>query len=206
MRTVAKTVAPFAVVLCALGASTQAQAHLVNTRLGDFYDGALHPLTGFEDILPWLALGMLAAFQPVHHARWLILALPLCLFIGGEASFLFPDLSVPTPLEMAMTAIIGLTIAAAFAMPLWTFVALGSLMGLIQGYQNARAMAETADSLLFISGVTLSGYVVITLMSAATTAFAKGSGPWRMIALRAGGSWVAAIGVMAFGLMVFSRS
>jgi len=191
--------------ISALGLATQAQAHLVNTRLGDFYDGALHPLTGFEDALPWLALGILAAFQPVAHARWLILVLPLCLFLGGEASFLVPTL-LPTPLQMAMTAIIGFSIAAAFAMPLWIFIGLSAVMGFIQGYQNARAMAETADALLFILGVTLSGYVVITLISAAATAFIKGSGQWRAIALRAGGSWVAAVCVMAFGLMVFSRS
>jgi len=194
-----------AATLAELVSATQAQAHLVTTRLGDFYDGALHPLTGFEDALPWLALGILAAFQPVQHARWLILVLPLCLFIGGEASFLTPALSLPTSLEMAITALIGVAIAAALNMPLWTFITLCGVMGLMQGYQNAKAMSETADALLFIVGVTLSGYVVVTLISALATAFIKGSGQWRTIALRAGGSWVAAICLMAFGLMVFSR-
>ena len=37
---------------------TASQAHLVTTRLGDFYDGALHPMTGFEFALPWLALAV----------------------------------------------------------------------------------------------------------------------------------------------------
>ena len=61
-----------AATLALVAVPLEAQAHLVNTRLGDFYGGMLHPLTGFEDALPWLALAVLAAFQGPHRARWLL--------------------------------------------------------------------------------------------------------------------------------------
>ena len=56
-----------------VGMPAQAHAHLVNTRLGDFYGGMLHPLSGLEDVLAWFALAILAALQD-PRARWLVIA------------------------------------------------------------------------------------------------------------------------------------
>ena len=48
-----------------------AAAHIVSSRLGDFYAGAVHPLTGLQDVILWTALGILAGAQPAAQARWL---------------------------------------------------------------------------------------------------------------------------------------
>ena len=69
-------------LLPALLLSTPAEAHIVASRLGDFYAGALHPLTGLVDVLLWAALGLLAGMQPPGRARWLVLLFPLGLLAG----------------------------------------------------------------------------------------------------------------------------
>jgi hydrogenase/urease accessory protein HupE len=191
-----------AATLALLGAPAQAQAHLVDTRLGDFYGGMLHPLSGFEDPLPWIALAILAAFQGPRRARWLLAAFPLGLFAGGGLSLVLPALSFVSVLNVALIALIGLAVAAAIALPLPAVIGLGAIIGLAQGYQNGLAMTAATDHLLFISGVTAIGYMCMTMATAGAITFLRGSGTWRLIALRASGSWVAAVGIMAFGLQL----
>jgi hypothetical protein len=43
-------------VLALLAAGTPAQAHVMNTGFGPFYDGLTHPLVTPEDLLPVVAL------------------------------------------------------------------------------------------------------------------------------------------------------
>ncbi len=189
-----------AIILLA-GMSTTAQAHLVDTRLGDFYGGMLHPLTAFEEILPWLALAILAAFQGPKRARWLLAVFPLGLLAGGILSLVLPNPLFIPAVSVALIAITGLAVAAAINVPLPVLIGLAAIMGLVHGYQNGREMTVTTDQLLFISGVTAIGYAVVTMTTAGAIAFLKGgAGGWRAIALRASGSWVAAVGILVLGL------
>ena len=58
-----------------LVASAQAaDAHIVASRLGDFYTGALHPLTDLQDLILWVAMGVLAGSLGAAKGRWLVLA------------------------------------------------------------------------------------------------------------------------------------
>lgn len=182
--------------------STAAQAHLVDTRLGDFYGGMLHPLTAFEEILPWLALAILAAFQGPKRARWLLAVFPLGLLAGGVLSLVLPNPPFIPAVSVALIAITGLAVAAAINVPLPVLIGLAAAMGIVHGYQNGREMTVTTDQLLFISGVTAIGYAVVTMATASAIAFLKGAGGWRAIALRASGSWVAAVGILVLGLQI----
>jgi hypothetical protein len=74
------------------------------------------------------------------------------------------------------------------------------LTGLLHGYQNGATMVASTDQFLFLCGMTTVGYIVITLATGSAVAFLHGVGSWRAIALRAGGSWVAAVGIMVLGL------
>jgi hydrogenase/urease accessory protein HupE len=181
-------------------APSAAEAHLVNTRLGDFYGGALHPLTAFEEVLPWLALAALAAFQGAARARWLVVVFPLSLFAGCALSQLLPSPSFIPAIAVALIAITGLSVAAAVRLPLPVLLGLAAVMGFVHGLQNGQAMTATTDQLLFILGVTGIGYGVMTIATGAAIAFLRGAGGWRPIALRASGSWVAAVGIMVMGL------
>jgi hydrogenase/urease accessory protein HupE len=181
-------------------APSAAEAHLVNTRLGDFYGGALHPLTAFEEVLPWLALAALAAFQGAALARWLVVVFPLSLFAGCALSQLLPSPSFIPAIAVALIAITGLSVAAAVRLPLPVLLGLAAVMGFVHGLQNGQAMTATTDQLLFILGVTAIGYGVMTIATGAAIAFLRGVGSWRPIVLRASGSWVAAVGIMVMGL------
>ena len=187
-----------------LGMPSVAHAHLVDTRLGDFYGGALHPLTDFEQILPWLALAALAAFQGPQRARWMIVVFPLALLAGGAASLELPSPPFAPILGISLVAVTGLALAAAASLPLPVLLAITAVMGLLHGYQNGEAMVASTDQLLFLSGVTAVGYAVLTLVTGSAIAFLRGTGGWRPIALRASGSWVAAVGIMVLGLQLVS--
>lgn len=186
-------------------APTLAHAHLVDTRLGDFYSGALHPLTDFEQVLPWIALAALAAFQGPRRARWIVLAFPLALLAGGLASLVLPALPYTSALGLVIVAGTGLAVALAPPVPLFALVALAAVTGVLHGYLNGQAMVSSTDVFLFLSGMTTCGYAVFTLAAGAAVAFLHGVGGWRPIALRAGGSWMAAVGIMVLGLHLVSK-
>ncbi|HWU55308.1 MAG TPA: HupE/UreJ family protein [Rhizomicrobium sp.] len=181
---------------------TASQAHLVTTRLGDFYDGALHPMTGFEFALPWLALVILAALQGPARGRWLILAFPIGLLAGATLSAWLPGLSFVQFVNIAAIAGIGLLVALAMQLPMAVFLGLSLLVGLANGYENGEAMVFNTDRFLFICGVTAIGYTFAVLALALATSFLVGRGGWRTIALRAGGSWIAAVGIMVAGFQL----
>lgn len=192
-----------AVAIAVLAAPFDAQAHLVTTRLGDFYDGAVHPLLGIEDLLPWLALAILTGFQGGRRARWLLPIFPAGLLIGGWIGTFGPDLGAVPIVDVALVALMGLAIATAITVPTPVLIGLAAIVSLAHGYQNGQAVSGVNDPLLFVLGVTAIGYVIVSLASAAIIAFLDGRGEWRSIAVRASGSWVAAIGVMALGFRLF---
>ena len=59
-----------------LAAGTPAQAHLMNTGFGPFYDGLTHPFVTPEDLLPVVALTLLAGLRGAQCGRWVLFALP----------------------------------------------------------------------------------------------------------------------------------
>jgi urease accessory protein len=185
-----------------LVAPFNAEAHLASARLGDFYGGLLHPLTGFEDALPWLALAILAAFQGPRGGRWLVLVFPLGLAAGAALSLALPGIAAAPLLGLGFVAATGLLVALGAVLPLPLFLVLGGLVALVHGYGNGEAMTRETDGVLFIAGVTAIGYVFVSLIAGTALAFLQGGGAGRAIALRAGGSWIAAVGIMVLGLQL----
>jgi urease accessory protein len=185
-------------LICALPAD--AQAHLVNTRLGDFYGGLLHPVTDAQTVALWSILGALAALQGPRTARWLIGIFPIALLAGAALSILTPGHAFVPMINVAFLAALGLMVAAAITIPLPIVIAVGAGIGLLHGYENGAAMTASTDWLLFICGLTAAGYVFVTMAMGLVLAFIEGNVGWRLVALRAGGSWVAAVGIMVLGL------
>ena len=60
-----------------------AEAHLNSTGMGPFYDGLMHFLMSPEDIVPVLALALLAGLRGAAYGRRALLTLPCAWLLGG---------------------------------------------------------------------------------------------------------------------------
>jgi urease accessory protein len=181
-----------------------ASAHLVNARFGDFYGGMLHPLISLENVLPWLALGLLAGLQGSRLARWMLLVFPAGVALGVLASRLMPPPeSLLLGVNVLAFVVIGGLIVLARPLPAALFIGLGLVFGLTQGWENALAISGATNPVLFFAGITTASYIVVTLVTAATETLLR-QADWVRIAVRAAGSWLTAIGLLVAGVKLIA--
>ncbi|MEK9282568.1 HupE/UreJ family protein [Bradyrhizobium sp. ISRA442] len=183
-----------------------ASAHIVSSRLGDFYAGALHPLTDLQDLVLWFSLGVLAGSLGAGRGRWIMVVFPLGLLIGLLSAHAIGALSAGSALNAGMTLLVGLLLAAALRIPILLLCAMAFALAVIRGAANASDLAPETDRFLFAAGLGCIGYAAITLVMALTVAFRQAESPmvWRGIAIRALGGWIAAVGLMMAGLSLAS--
>lgn len=174
-----------------------AEAHIIASQLGDFYAGAVHPMTALEDVVLWVALGILAGLQAPGQARWLSAVFPVALVAGVGAGLLAGVPSLPV-VDAVLMVVLGVMAAALVRLPAPVLCAVAAVVGLARGVANASGVGPATNVWLFVGGFALAGYVAVTLATGLAAAFRLGA-PWRTVALRAGGSWIAAIGLMAGG-------
>jgi urease accessory protein len=192
------------IATAALIASAQtADAHIVASRLGDFYTGALHPLTDLQDLILWAAMGVLAGSLGASKGRWLVLAFPLGLLAGLGLGRATGFVSAGPAADAGMILVLGLLLAAAVRMPMALLCAIAFGLAVMRGAANAGDLGPETNRLLLAAGLACAGYAAITLTMAVTLAFrrpeAGASMAWRGIAIRAFGGWIAAIGLMMVG-------
>lgn len=205
MRSLSRPVLTGLVLLAASAAP--AGAHIVSSRLGDFYSGALHPLTDLRELVVWLALALLAAGRGDTRGRWTVLAFPLGLLLGVRLAGAVDLVSRDQLMIAGSMSLLGLLLAAAVRLPPAALAALAVLVGAARGAANAGDLAAETDLLLFAAGLAAAGYAVVTLATAGVGWLVAPSGAvvgWRGIALRALGSWIAAAGLM-LGALALTR-
>lgn len=178
-----------------------ARAHLVSTPFGDFYGGMLHPVTALEHLLPWLGLGLLAGFQHPTRGRWMLLVFPIGLLVGLGLAQWAPLVAPLSSLNVASFIVPGVLVALAWPVPLWALTGVGLAFGISHGHENGLAMSQQINVSLFVAGVAAAGYFVVTLIAALVSFLSQKRHGFR-VAVRAAGSWIAAIGVMMVGLSV----
>jgi len=193
----------------ALSAPAVASAHLVESGVSPFYDGAAHLFVSPDDLVVVLALALFAGLNGRVAAKRLVIALPLAWLAGLAAGLLLPGPS-DTPWLPAGSLVIGVLVAinpklgqaAESARPpalppnASTLIptALGLILGLAHGYLNGRAIADTDTSPLAGAGIVGAVTVVVLLAAALTTTLRE---PWQRIAIRTLGSWAAAFALLA---------
>jgi urease accessory protein len=173
----------------------QAQAHLVETGLGPIYDGIAHFALTPEDLIPVLALAVLAGLRGADHARRLIVVLPLAWLLGG---LLGAQLALPLPASLAWLPLLALggLVAADLRLPLAATTLIAAAVGLFLGLANGAAMAQAGPGARGVIGIAGAVFVVTTLAAAAVVSWQQG---WQRIAWRAAGSWIAASGLLLLG-------
>jgi urease accessory protein len=184
-----------------------AEAHIVASRLGDFYTGALHPLTDLQDLILWTAMGVLAGSLG-SRGRWLVLLFPLGLLAGLVLDRAFGIVSAGPAADAGIILVVGLLLAAEARIPTALLCSIAFGLAVMRGAANAGGVGPETNQLLYAGGLVCAGYAAITLTMALTLAFRRAevgtSMAWRGIAIRALGGWIAAIGILMVGLALAS--
>jgi len=180
---------------------TAAQAHLVNTGLGPFYDGVSHFVLSPEDLLPVLALALLAGLRGSRTGRLALFALPGAWLIGGLAGLALPAIAQLLPTKTAvLTSITFLALGALVALDarlrprLVTGIAIA--LGIIHGYLNGSAMSDGRLGALGLVGIATSIFVAVALAAGLVASLQR---PWTRVVVRVAGSWIAAAGLLLLG-------
>ena len=171
-------------------------AHLVNTGLGPFYDGVSHVVLTPEDVLPALALALLAGQRGSRAGRLALFALSLAWFLGSLGGLALPAMSdSPAVTAVSFLALGGLVATEARLRPEWV-AGLAVVVGLLHGYLNGAAMAQAKLGALGVLGIVSTLFAVVALSAALVVSIRA---PWGRIAVRVAGSWIAAIGLLLLG-------
>jgi hydrogenase/urease accessory protein HupE len=171
-------------------------AHLVNTGLGPFYDGLSHFALTPEDLLPALAMALLAGQRGSFAGRRALFALPGAWLVGGLVGLALPTISSATALTtISFLALGGLVAADAHLRPAWV-TGLALVTGLLHGYLNGAAMSQAKLGALGLVGIVTTLFAVVALAAALVVGLRA---PWARIAVRVAGSWIAAIGLLLLG-------
>jgi urease accessory protein len=193
-----------AAALCA--STVAAEAHIVASRLGDFYAGALHPLTDLQDLILWIAIGVLAGSLGASKGRWLVLLFPLGLLAGLALNRAFGMVSEGPAVDAGIILALGLLLATGTRIPTALLCAIAFGLAAMRGAANAGDVGPETNQLSYAAGVACAGYAAITLTMALTLVFRRAevgtSMAWRGVVIRAFGGWIAAIGIMMLGLAV----
>jgi hydrogenase/urease accessory protein HupE len=131
-----------------LVASAQAaDAHIVASRLGDFYTGALHPLTDLQDLILWVAMGVLAGSLGASKGRWLVLAFPLGLLAGLVLGRTTGFVSAGPAADAGMILVLGLLLAAAPRIPTALLCVIAFGLAVMRGAACHARILDVAASL-----------------------------------------------------------
>lgn len=186
-----------------LAITTPVQAHLIGTRLGEFYAGALHPTTDLNDVVLWLALGALAGSLGAQRSRWLVVLFPLGLAAGFFLTTTTGFSVGGAATNAALIGALGLVLAGGLSLSAALLGLAGFALAAMRGMANASGMEAVTNLPLFAAGLVSAGYATITLVMALVIAFRQAEAgqatAWRGTALRALGGWIAAIGLMMVG-------
>ena len=171
-----------------------AEAHLVTTGLGPVYDGIGHLVLTLEDLIPVLALALLAGLRGPLAGRRTLFILPVAWLAGGVIGT--QTGSAPSfPVAALSFLVLGVFTATDLRLPPKAVTALAVALGLLHGFLNGVALREGAG-LLGLLGIAATLFVVTALVAAFVLSLRR---PWTRIAVRVAGSWIAAFGILLLG-------
>jgi hydrogenase/urease accessory protein HupE len=185
----------FAVVLC----PAPARAHLNTTGMGPLYDGIMHLLMSPEDLIPALALALLAGLRGAQFGRRALFTLPSAWLVGGLLGATASASTGSAVLSAMWFLLLGGLVAADTKLPLGATTALAALLGLYHGYLNGIGMGALGSAAVPLLGLVSTVFILV----AVAAAFVVGlRAEWARIAVRVAGSWIAASGLLLLGWAV----
>ena len=176
---------------------TPADAHLVTTGLGPIYDGISHVLLSPDDLVPVLAMALLAGLNGPTAGRRTLLALTGAWLVGGIGGYLTGAAGPPgTATAAASFLLLGVLTAADRRLSPSVLSALAAAVGLLHGWLNGAGLAEVQREGLTLLGIAGAIFVLVAIAAAFVVSLRAS---WARVAVRVAGSWVAAIGLLMLG-------
>ena len=190
-----RALAPLTAILALALLPSPAEAHLVTTGLGPVYDGISHVFMSPDDLVPILAMAMLAGLNGPAAARSALFAMTAAWLAGGALGFIVghPTSSIATTASFLVLG--ALTAADARLSPRLVSI-LALIGGSLHGWLNGASLAQAGRDPLGLLGIGASTFVIVALMAALVVSLRLA---WMRIAVRVAGSWVAAIGLLMLG-------
>jgi hydrogenase/urease accessory protein HupE len=173
-----------------------ARAHLESTGMGPVYDGVLHFLTSPEDLVPALTLAMLAGLCGATYAKRAMFTLPVAWLLGGLAGSSVASASTGPLATVLWLVLLGGLVVADAKLSLRAMTVLGALLGLVQGYLNGTGMGLSAATVVALLGLAAAVFVLVVIVAALVVPL---QARWGRVAVRVGGSWIAASGLLMIG-------
>lgn len=184
-------------------AASPAEAHLVQTGFGAFYDGVAHLAITPSDLLIVVALALLAGQRGPRAARLAVIAFPLAWLIGGLIGARWTIDANLTWISTLSLLTTGALIALDARIRARGVLLLACVIGMLHGLVNGVSMAPAGAGTLAIIGSVVGVACLTTALSAEITALHAG---WPRIAVRAAGSWITATGMLMFGWLLHAAS
>jgi hydrogenase/urease accessory protein HupE len=179
-----------------------AGAHLMNTGLGPFYDGLTHLFVTPEDLLPVIALALLAGLRGAPCGRAVLMALPAAWLMSSiAAATVRPPIVLPAATAVG-TIVCGALVAAEVPLPRAAVVLFAIALGLLHGALDGAELATFANVSTFsvvrgsgpaALGVASGLFALVAVLAGHAASVRAG---WARVAVRVAGSWIAAIGLL----------
>lgn len=176
-----------------------AQAHLMNSGFGPFYDGLAHPFVVAEDLIPVVALGLLAGLGGARRGRWVLFALTQSWAVGMAVGSVVVGPAAPVWWTGVGAIVLGALVAADRNLPLGVVAGLAAVVGGTHGFGNGRELAVATGGALAMAGIACALFALSSMLTGHVTSL-KSSGA--RLVVRVAGSWVAAIGLLMLGWAV----
>lgn len=173
-----------------------AEAHLNSTGMGPIYDGLMHFLISPEDLVPALALALLAGLRGAAYGRRAAFTLAVAWLVGSFFGLTATATSGGAVLSSFWFLLLGGLVIADAKLTLSAMTVLAALLGIVHGYLNGTGMGQSASAVVALLGLT-SGVFVLIVLAAAFVVQLRAQ--WARIAVRVAGSWIAASGLLMLG-------
>jgi urease accessory protein len=178
------------------------EAHLNSTGMGPFYDGLMHFLLSPEDIVPVLALALLAGLRGAEFGRHTLFVLPSAWLLGSLFGLAAATVKGNALVSAIWFLLLGGLLAANAKLSLRLTTALAALLGFYHGYLNGTGMGQSASAVVVLLGLVSAIFVLVALAAAFVVRLRA---QWARIAVRVAGSWIAASGILMLGWAVRTR-
>jgi len=179
-----------------------AHAHLVTTGLGPVYDGISHLFLTFDDLLPVVAMALLAGLNGPAAGRRALFTLPVAWLAGGAAGYLSGIAILPGGITSLSFLALGILTAADLRLAPRVVTALALTFGIAHGWLNGASIVAAGREASGLAGITGAIFVVVAIVAALVVSLRR---PWTRIAVRVAGSWIAAIGLLLLGWTLSGR-